>query len=193
VEPIRRAFGPSYIVLRGVRGARAAGALVGLFLVLGASALAVAGEAWGCVCQDAPLEERLDQADAAVVGRVVRQAEGELNGAPQLFLTVEVDQRVKGNLARTIVVRSPSGTDCDVRVELDRAVGLLLARGSDGAWLATTCSIVEPGPLVVVGGEPRGGTIKVGVGIVILALVLALSFWRLRRGSRPELPGAPPS
>jgi hypothetical protein len=162
-----------------------------LCATVGLLVLALPGHAAACVCQDAPLEERLDQADAAVVGRVVRQAAGEVNGAPQLFLTVEVDQRVKGDLDRTIVVRSPSGTDCDVRVELDRAIGLLLTRGNDNAWLASTCSIVEPGPLVVVAGEPRGGPIKVGVGIVILGLVLALSFWRLRRGSRPELPGAP--
>lgn len=150
-----------------------------------------AGSALACVCDDAPLEERLERADAAVVGRIVRVQEGALNGAPQRFLTVEVDQRVKGGVERTLVVRSPSGTDCDVRLELDRAVGLLLTRGSDDAWLATACSVVAPGPLVVVGGEPRGGPIKVAVGIVILALVLALSFWRLKRGSRPELPGAP--
>jgi hypothetical protein len=156
-----------------------------------AIALAGAGSALACVCGDAPLEQRLERADAAVVGRVVRVDEGEVNGAPQRFLTVEVDQRVKGGVERTLVVRSPSGTDCDVRVELDRAVGLLLTRGSGDAWIASACSVVEPGPLVVVGGEPRGGPIKVAVGLVILALVLALSFWRLRRGSRPELPGAP--
>jgi hypothetical protein len=168
------------------------GLVLALALALAfAAALALAAPAAACVCEDAPLDERLDRADAAVVGRVVRQATGEVNGAPQRFLTVEVDQRVKGDLERTIVVRSPSGTDCDVRVELDRAIGLLLTRGRDGAWLASTCNVVEPGPLVVVGGEPRGGPIKVGVGIVILALVLALSFWRLRRGSRPDLPGAP--
>lgn len=167
--------------------------VLGLVVALLASAYALAapGQAEACVCQDASLEERLDQADAAVVGRIVRRAAGEVNGAPQLFLTVEVDQRVKGDLERTIVVRSPSGTDCDVQVELDRAIGLLLTRGDGDAWLATTCSVVEPGPLVVVGGEPRGGPIKVGVGLVILGLVLTLSFWRLKRGSRPELPGAP--
>ncbi|MDW8339804.1 MAG: hypothetical protein RMM28_11770, partial [Thermoleophilia bacterium] len=83
------------------------------------------------------------------------------------------------------------GTDCDVRLELDRAVELRFARAPDGAWLATACSVVEPGPLVMVGGEPRGGPIKVAIGAVILALVLALAFYRLKRGSRPELPGAP--
>ncbi|MFO7571673.1 MAG: hypothetical protein R6W48_03630 [Gaiellaceae bacterium] len=161
-------------------------------VVLGVlAAAAAAAPALACVCESAPLDERLDRADAAVVGRVVREARGELNGAPQLLLTVEVDQRVKGDVERTIIVRSPSGTDCDLRIQRDRAVGLLLTRGEGDAWLGTTCSVVEAGALVVVGGEPRGGAIKVGVGVVVLALVLLLSFVRLRRGSRPELPGAP--
>jgi hypothetical protein len=137
------------------------------------------------------LAERLDDADAAVVGRVVSERPGELKGAPQRFLTVEVEQRVKGDLGRSLVVRSPSGTDCDVEVPRDRSIGLLLTRGVDGDWIATACSVVNPGQLVVEGGEPRGGVIKVGVGIVILVLVLLLARRRLRKGSRPSLPGAP--
>jgi hypothetical protein len=143
------------------------------------------------VCIDTPLAERLDDADAAVVGRVVSERPGELNGAPQRFLTVEVEQRVKGDLGRSLDVRSPSGTDCDVEVPRDRSIGLLLTRGAGGAWIATACSVVNPGQLVVEGGEPRGGVIKVGVGIVILVLVLLFARRRLRKGSRPSLPGAP--
>ena len=179
---------------RGGPGAHAvvSARVLALVLTVGfALALAVAGEAAACVCAGGSLEERLDRADAAVVGRVVREAEGELNGASVRLLTVEVDQRVKGDLERTIVVRGPSDTDCDLRVELDTAVGLLLMEGEGEQWLGSACSVVEAGALVVVGGEPRGGGIKVVVGIVVLALVLALSFFRLRRGSRPELPGAP--
>ena len=172
--------------------ARAAGVLAALLACLGLLALAAPGGASACVCESAPLEERLDRADAAVVGRVVREAEGELNGAPQRLLTVEVDQRVKGDVERTIVVRSPSRTDCELRLQRDTAVGLLLTRGArENEWLGSTCSVVEAGALVVVGGEPRGGGIKVAVGVVVLLLVLALSFVRLRRGSRPELPGPP--
>jgi hypothetical protein len=137
------------------------------------------------------MSERLDDADAAVVGRVVGERAGEVRGAPQTFLTVEVDQRVKGDVERTLEVRTPSGTDCDVQVPRDEAVGLLLTQAPDGAWLATLCSVVSPGELVVEGGEPRGGTIKVAIGIVILGLVLLWALRRLRRGSRPDLPGAP--
>jgi hypothetical protein len=143
------------------------------------------------VCVDAPLDERLDDADAAVVGRVTGEREGELNGLAQLFLAFEVEQRVKGDVEREIEIRTPSDTDCDVDVPRDEQVGFLLTRAPDGAWLATACSVVNPGPLVVEGGEPRGGPIKVVVGVFILALVLLWALRRLRRGARPDLPGAP--
>jgi hypothetical protein len=164
----------------------------GLTLALSLGALlATAGSALACVCVDEPLEDRLDAADAAVVGRVVGEREGSLRGAPQRLLTVAVQQRVKGDVSRTIVVRSPARTDCDLVVPKNRDVGLLLTRAPDGAFLGTACSVVEPGPLVVAGGEPRGGGIKVVIGFGILALVLIWSFRRLKRGSRPHLPGAP--
>ena len=55
------------------------------------------------------MDERLDDADAAVVGRVVAERTAELNGLPQRYLTVEVEQRVKGDVARTLEVRGPAG------------------------------------------------------------------------------------
>ena len=93
----------------------------------------------------------------------------------------------------TIVVRSPSGSDCDLLVARDEPIGLLLIRAPDGAWLGTACSVVGPGQLVAEGGEPRGGVIKVGIGLVILGLVILWALRRLRRGARPELPGSPGS
>ncbi len=155
------------------------------------AALTLASQAGACVCVDAPLSERLDTADAAIVGRIVAEGRGETKGAPQRLLTVEVDQRVKGDVGGTIVVRSPSGSDCDLLVAQDEAVGLLLTRAPDGGWLGTACSVVAPGRLVAEGGEPRGGVIKVGIGIVVLGLVLLWALRRLRRGTRPDLPGAP--
>jgi hypothetical protein len=165
--------------------------LAGLAALAAVAALAFAASASACVCVEATLEARLDGADAAVVGSVVSERPGELNGAAQLLLTVEVEQRVKGDVERTIEVRSPSGTDCDVEIPRDEPVGLLLTRAPDGGWLATACSVVAPGELVAEGGEPRGGPIKVVIGIAILGLVLLLARYRLRKGSRPELPGAP--
>ena len=114
-------------------------------------------------------------------------------------LTFDVDTRVKGDVkgevqragTRRIVVQVPLNTDCDVTVEPGTTTGLLLTRLPGGGWYATACSLVGAGELVAVGGEPRGGTIKVVIGLGILALVLLWAFRRLRKGSRPDLPGAP--
>jgi hypothetical protein len=114
-----------------------------------------------------------------------------VRGLPQRFLTIDVEQRVKGDVERRLEVRTPLNTDCDVTAPRDEPIGLLLTSAPDGAWLATLCSVVPAGQLVVEGGEPRGGPIKVAIGAVILALVLLWALRRLRKGSRPELPGAP--
>jgi MYXO-CTERM domain-containing protein len=67
----------------------------------------------------------------------------------------------------------------------------LLTRDANGDLVGSTCSVVDPGVLVAAGGEPRGGVIKVVIGLGILAVVLLWAFRRQRRGSRPYLPGAP--
>jgi hypothetical protein len=138
-----------------------------------------------------PISQRLDESDAAVVGRIVAERPGEVKGAPVTLLTVEVDQRVKGKVENTIQVRSPRHSDCDVEAPMNQTIGLLLTRAPDDAWLASACSVTKPGPLVAAGGEARGGVIKVGIGILILILVLAWAVRRLRKGTRPDLPGAP--
>ena len=151
----------------------------------------LAGPASACLCAKVPISQRLDESDAAVVGRIVAERPGKVKGAPVTLLRVEVDQRVKGRVENTIQVRSPRHTDCDVEAPMNQTIGLLLTRAPDGAWLASACSVTKPGPLVAAGGETRGGVIKVGVGILILILVLTWAVRRLRKGTRPDLPGAP--
>jgi len=153
--------------------------------------LALSGSAQACVCAAEPLEDRLDRADAAVIGRVIGEKTRELNGARQKLLTIEVDRSVKGDVEETLVVRSPSGSDCDLETPMNAATGLLLTRAPDGGWLGTTCSLVTAGELVALGGEPRGGAIKVVLGVLILAIVLSWALRRRARGARPNLPGAP--
>ena len=150
------------------------------------------------MCADVPLDRRLDDADAAVVGRVHGYGETDAD-VPARVMFFDVDTRVKGDVegqvrgvdARRIVVQVPLHTDCDVTVERGTSTGLLLTKLPSGAWYATACSLVDPGRLVAVGGEPRGGAIKVVIGLAILALVLLWSVRRLRKGTRPQLPGAP--
>jgi hypothetical protein len=130
---------------------------------------------------------------------VVRSITESNSNPPTRVMVFDVEQRVKGDLggqveglgARQIFVRTPLNTDCDVTIKTGETTGLLLTRLPSGAWYATARSVVAPGPLVAEGGEPRGGVIKVGVGIVVLALVLLWALRRLRKGARPDLPGAP--
>jgi hypothetical protein len=158
----------------------------------------LASPASACVCIDAPVEERLEGADAAVVGTVRAYAEPD-SGVPIRLMTFDVETRVKGDVpnqvpgseTRRIFVRVPMDTDCDVTVETGTTIGLLLTKQPAGAWYATACSVVPAGQLVTEGGEPRGGFIKVAIGAIILGLVLLWALRRLRKGSRPDLPGAP--
>ena len=135
--------------------------------------------------------ERLDQSDAAVVGRVVQVRTGEAGGAGTRLLTVDVEQRVKGDVGERLVVRSPLGSDCDVTLPRNRETGLLLTKEPAGAWVTNACGVVSAAELVVAGGEPRGQWIKVAIGLLIAALVLLWARVRLRRGARPELPRPP--
>jgi hypothetical protein len=161
-------------------------------------ALVFAGDAVACACLSAPIEERLDQADAAVVGRINGFGTTDAD-RPISTMTFDVEQRVKGDVPgqvsgieqTRIFVRVPKGTDCDVTLETGTTTGLLLTRQRDGMWFASACSIVTPGELVAAGGEPRGGVIKVVLGVLILALVLSWALRRKARGTRPRLPGAP--
>jgi hypothetical protein len=142
------------------------------------------------VCAAQPIEERLDQADAAVVGRIVGPVDGRADPG-QRRLRLDVEQRVKGDVPRELEILAPAGTDCDLPERTNKSIGLLLTRAPDGTLVGNLCSIANPGELVVAGGEPRGGTIKVLIGFAVLGLVLLWSFRRLERGARPDLPGAP--
>ncbi|MDQ3672134.1 MAG: hypothetical protein M3364_06825 [Actinomycetota bacterium] len=149
-----------------------------------------AGEARACVCAEQPLDERLDDADAAVVARLVGVRE-TLTFPPQRTLSFEVDQRVKGDIEERFDLTSSVESDCDLDVEEGVPVGLLLTRGPAGEWQGNACGVVGAGDLVSEGGEPRGGGIKIVIGVLILALVLSWALRRKVRGARPELPGAP--
>ena len=160
-----------------------------------------AADAHACMCVSEPMADRLDGADAAVVGEVRRITDPDWAASQPFHLMLfQITQRVKGDVHgeqvgsadRAIFVRIPKGTDCDLPATVvGTTTGLLLTKLPGGAWYATACSLVSPGLLVAAGGEPRGGVIKVGIGIVILGLVLLWALWRLRRGTRPDLPGAP--
>jgi hypothetical protein len=151
-----------------------AGFLAALVLAPGALALA---------CPNVPLDERLDEADAAFVGRVTAER-SVVGGHVYRFL---VDQNVKGPIGREVEVRSAERlVDANDKPILhDEALGVLATL--NGAELTTeSCLLSDPGTLLATSDEPRGNGIKVVVGLVILALVLAYSVRRLRH-RRAEL------
>jgi hypothetical protein len=138
-------------------------------------------------CPNTPLEERLDPADAAFVGRVTDER-AATTGTAQVYRFV-VDQRVKGPVGREVEVRSAERL-VDARDEPivhDEALGVLA--NLEGAELVTeSCLLTDPGALLSASDEPRGNAIKIVIGLAILALVLAYSVRRLR-SRQAELSG----
>jgi hypothetical protein len=148
-------------------------------VVVALAALVAAPGALALDCPNVPLDERLRAADAAFVGRVVDERRGV--GEGRVYRLV-VDQRVKGPVGREVEVHAagPLVDANDNPVLRDEALGVLA--DLDGATLVTeSCLLTDPGALLSVSDEPRGNAIKIVIGLVILALVLAYSVRRLRR------------
>jgi hypothetical protein len=151
------------------------------------AALVLAPPAFALDCPNTPLEDRLDEADAAFVGRVT--GERLVADAPWRIYRFVVDQKVKGPVGREVDVRADKRLvdAADKPILRDEAIGVLASL--DGAQLTTeSCLLTDPGALLSVSDEVRGNGIKIVIGLVILALVLAFSIRRLRR-RQSELAG----
>ena len=149
---------------------RAALASVLAALVLAPGALALS-------CPNVPLDERLSEVDAAFVGRVTR--ERVVPGG--IVYSFVVDQNVKGPIGREVDVRAAKRLvdATDEPIVHDEALGVLA--NLSGAELTTeSCLLSDPGTLLATSDEPRGNGIKVVIGLVILAAVLAYAVRRLR-------------
>lgn len=133
-------------------------------------------------CPSATVAQRLEAADVSFVGSIV---DSRPAGDARLY-TFAVDQVVKGDLDDEVTVlaeplvdvnREPVGGDVDVG---------LFAQLEGGTYTTDSCGLVDPSLLLAAADEPRGGAIKLVVGIVILGAVLALAFVRLRRRASPR-------
>jgi hypothetical protein len=160
-----------------------------------ACALAGTARAQALDCPATPLEERIAASEAAFVGRLVSQRPSADGRTAYTFV---VDQRVKGPIGREVEVRGEELSDANgTPLARDTAVGVLADR--DGAvWETASCSLTDAGALLSAADEPKGEWIKLLIGLVILALVLAYSVRRLRRRrlelaarSGRRLPAAP--
>ena len=152
--------------------------------LLAVVALAAAPGALALDCPNVPLEERLEVAEVAFVGRVTDERPGAGGGVVYRFV---VDQRVKGSVGREVEVHAATRLvdAADEPLAHDEALGVLAQL--DGARIETeSCLLTDPGALLSTSDEPRGGAIKIVIGLVILGLVLAFSIRRLRRRELPR-------
>ena len=107
--------------------------------------------------------------------------------APWTIYRFVVDQRVKGPVGREVDVRADSKLvdAADKPIVHDEALGVL-ARLSGAQLTTESCLLTDPGALLSVSDEARGGWIKIVIGLVILGLVLAYCIRRLRMRASAE-------
>jgi hypothetical protein len=149
------------------------------------ASLAGAPTALALDCPNVPLDERLETADVAFVGRVVDERPAATGNG--LVYRFTVDQRVKGPVGPQVEVVAPGRLvdASDEPLVRDEALGVMAS--VEGARIVTTsCLLTDPGALLSESDEPRGTAIKIVIGLVILALVLAYSVRRLRRRELPR-------
>lgn len=137
------------------------------------------------VCDLVPLEEQYRDAGAAFVGRLESERAGEAGVRVYRF---RVERVLKGPIGGEVELSAPLLTDRDgTPLARDVPVGVLVEL--QGARLTTdSCGLVDPGSLVSASEPQRGTPIKIAIGLVLAAVVLGLSVYRLRRRQRP--PGA---
>jgi hypothetical protein len=146
------------------------------------AALVLAPSALALDCPNVPLDERLSEADVAFVGRVTAERPSQTGGRVYEFV---VDQNVKGPVGREIDVDSTTRLvdAADKPLVHDEALGVLA--NLDGARVVTEpCLLTDPGALLSASDEPKGNAIRLVIGILILAAVLAYSIRRLRHRRR---------
>ena len=145
-------------------------------MLIAAVVLALAGEAAACTCAAAPARARLDSADAAFIGRFVdtlMHGSGPTEPDREIGYVFIVDQVVKGELGRRVVVLSPaSGAACGFELERNEAHGILLRRDGD-AWLGGLCGQIAVGELITAAEATEEPLVNWG-GILVGAAVLAL-------------------
>lgn len=141
------------------------------------------------VCPNIPLEERLEDADAAFVGELVSQRPASAEGTLYRF---DVKQQIRGTGGSEVEVRADEPlTDAQDR-PLTRGIVVGVLAGLDGATLTTSsCLLTDPAALLAVADEPRGAPIKIALGILFTLAIVGWAILRRRRGTRPELPGPP--
>jgi hypothetical protein len=134
--------------------------------IVGLGALAFAGAAQACSCAPMPVKAAVRQADAALVGKLLKVVPRGRSQADYRYLVQRVYKN-DGNLAggAVISVRSArAAAACSLPGGVGRSYGLLLRAGSASAgearWSGGRCGVLAPKELQAVasGRSVRGAT-----------------------------------
>jgi hypothetical protein len=166
---------------------------VGLAFAVALVAATLVPAAGAASCPRSSVKDRLDGADLGFVGTVTAVTPvASSGGVPLSDYRFKVLHRVKGVVGQQVTLRAAKLVDLDlqeVRPGLQVPIGVLASR-ENGRLVTSSCSLVDPGSLIGASDEPKGGLIKVGIGLILLGIVLAYSLRRLkkRRGVPPLRP-----
>ncbi|MSO96075.1 MAG: hypothetical protein EXQ81_09845 [Thermoleophilia bacterium] len=145
------------------------------------AALAFTGAAQAYTCPQAPIGDRIAAAEVVFVGRSTGFSPVASGGIAQRLYRFEVDQEVKGDLGRTVVVRIPvRRSNGGQVVPLDVAAGILMSRAG-GGWFTTRCGITDPGAVLAEVDQQKGNPARLLIGVLCLVAVLAYSIRRVKR------------
>ena len=153
-------------------------------------ALAVPGTAAAITCPGS-ITDRLHDADVGFAGHLVSVTPvAASRGIAQFDYRFAVDKAAKGSLGKEVTVRAAQLVDLENRPLTSAyrdTVGVIASPGKGGRLVTTSCGLVDAGSLLGAADAPKGGGIKVLIGLVIAALVIAYSVRRVkRRGGAPR-------
>ena len=156
------------------------------------AAMAVPAQAQAELVCVGSVSDLLKKADVAFVGTIVSIEPISGHGVPQYAYRFKVEKAAKGDLGSFATVRAAKLVDCNLRpltADTKDAVGVLATRSS-GGLVTSEQGLVDPGSLLGAADAPKGGGIKVAIGLVLAAIVVAYSVRRLRKreGDPPPNP-----
>ncbi len=151
-----------------------------------AVAVPAAASAGNCRLTES-VKDKLDGAQVAFVGRVVVVTPVEGAGIATFDYRFRIDHAIKGIPGERTTVRAARLIDIDNQDVTPSNVTIgVLANHANGRLVTNSCALVDPGSLMGASDEPKGGLIKIAIGLVILGLVVLYSLRRLKQRRAAE-------
>ena len=156
-----------------------------------AAALLLPSAASAASCTTQSVQDKLAGADIAFVGRVVaQQLLPQGRGLPRFDYVFTVSHPVKGAPPPRVTVRSAKLVDLSgvaLTPTFHEDVGVLAGRIKGGRFVTSSCGLADAVTLLDAGDAPKGGGIKVLIGLLIAGLVILYSVRRVKkRGGAPR-------